>query len=104
MLLKHQQLKWRIKTKGLKGKNYTCVIHKVNPDGSFNRNRISSPLINESRLEVVSPTTARSDVMRSLFTLSSKDSNAKFIGAFFIVFLKVTFFFLVSVLGIKGNY
>lgn len=70
-----------IKTKGLKGKNYTCIIHKVNPDGSFNRNRISSPLINESRLEVVSPLTARSDIQRSLFTMSSKDSNSKFIGA-----------------------
>lgn len=70
-----------IKTKGLKGKNYTCIIHKVNPDGSFNRNRISSPLINESRLEVVSPLTARSDIKRSLFTMSAKDSNTKFIGA-----------------------
>ena len=70
-----------IKTKDLKGKNYTCIIHKVNPDGSFNRNRISSPLINESRLEVVSPLTARSDVQRSLFTMSAKDSNDKFIGA-----------------------
>ena len=70
-----------IKTKGLKGKNYTCIIHKVNPDGSFNRNRISSPLINESRLEVVSPLTARSDIQRSLFTMSAKDSNSKFIGA-----------------------
>ena len=70
-----------IKTKELKGKNYTCIIHKVNPDGSFSRNRISSHLINESRLEIVSPVTARADVMRSLFTMSAKDSNAKFIGA-----------------------
>ena len=70
-----------IKTKSLKGKNYTCIIHKVNPDGSFNRNRISSPLIKESRLETVSPSMARADVMRSLFTMSAKDSNSKFIGA-----------------------
>ena len=70
-----------IKSDGLKGKNYTCIIHKVNPDGSFNRSRISSPLIKESRVEVISPSMARSDIMRNLFTISAKDSNSKFIGA-----------------------
>lgn len=70
-----------IKRDGLKGKNYTCIIHKVNPDGSFNRNRISSPIVKESRLEVVSPSMARSDIERSLYTMSDKDATSKFIGA-----------------------
>lgn len=70
-----------IKTKGLKGKNYTCIIHKVNPDGTFNRNKISSPIINESRLEVISPRMAQSDVIRSLGIMSDKKNPSKFIGA-----------------------
>lgn len=70
-----------IKSKGLKGKNYTCIIHKVNPDGSFNRNRISSPIIQESRLEIISPKMAQSDVLRSLDIMSDKKNPSKFIGA-----------------------
>ena len=71
----------QIKEKGLKGKNYTCVIHKVNPDGNFNRNIISSPLIKESSLEVVSPQTAQLDVLESLSVINDKKSPSKFIGA-----------------------
>ncbi len=70
-----------IRSKGLKGKNYTCIIHKLNPDGTFNRNRISSPIINESRLEVISSKMAQSDVLRSLGIMSDKKNPSKFIGA-----------------------
>ncbi|MBQ9245862.1 hypothetical protein IJ182_06310 [bacterium] len=70
-----------IKEKGLKGKNYTCIIHKVNPEGNFNRNVISSPLIKESRLEVVSPQIAEDDIISSLASITKKKSPNKFIGA-----------------------
>ncbi len=70
-----------IKEKGLKGKNYTCIIHKINPEGNFNRNIISSPLIKESRLEVVSPEIAQDDVLKSLSEMTKRNSPDKFIGA-----------------------
>ncbi len=70
-----------IKEKGLRGKNYTCIIHKVNPDGNFNRNVISSPLKKESSLDVVSPEIAQIDVLSSLAAITSKKSPSKFIGA-----------------------
>lgn len=71
----------KINQKGLKGKNYTCVIHKVNPDGNFNRNIISSPIIKESNLDVVPPEIAQRDVLHSLSVINSKKSPSKFIGA-----------------------
>jgi len=70
-----------IKEKGLRGKNFTCIIHKVNPDGNFNRNVISSPLKKESSLDVVSPEIAQIDVLSSLAAITSKKSPSKFIGA-----------------------
>ena len=70
-----------IREKGLKGKNYTCIIHKITPEGKFNRSIISSPLIKESRLEVVSPQKAENDVLASLEAITSNNSKSKFIGA-----------------------
>ena len=70
-----------VKGSGLKGKNYTCIIHKATPDGQFNRNIISSPIIKESRLEVVSPEIAQDDVISSLNAITAKNPRNKFIGA-----------------------
>ena len=42
----------KIKSKDLRGYNYTCVIHKVNKEGNFNRNLISSPLVKESKNDI----------------------------------------------------
>ena len=70
-----------VKGNGSKGKNYTCIIHKVNPEGNYNRNIISSPIVQESRLDVVSPEIAKSDVLSSLFSITAKKSPSKFIGA-----------------------
>ncbi len=71
----------KIKSKNLHGKNYTCIIHKVNSDGDYNRNVISSPLIKQSRLDVISPETAKLDVLNSLLSISDKNNPSKFIGA-----------------------
>ena len=71
----------KIKGNGLKGKNYTCIIHKVNPEGNYNKNVISSPIVKESVLEVVSPESAKADVLTSLFRIKSKDTSSKFVGA-----------------------
>lgn len=71
----------KIKGNGLKGKNYTCIIHKVNPEGNYNKNVISSPIVKESVFEVVSPESAKADVLTSLFRIKSKDTSSKFVGA-----------------------
>lgn len=71
----------KVNLNGQRGKNYTCVIHKVNPEGDYNRNVISSPIINESRLSVVSAETAQEDVFNSLSAISSNEKKSKFIGA-----------------------
>ena len=52
-----------------RGKNYTCIIHKVNQDGQYNRNIISSPVIKFEKQEVISPETAKSDILSSLLKL-----------------------------------
>ncbi len=70
-----------VKTNGHKGKNYTCVIHKITPEGNFNRNVISSPIIKESSLDVVTPKTAQDDVINSLSVITSKKATSKFVGA-----------------------
>ncbi len=70
-----------IKENGLKGKNYKCIIHKLNSEGNFNRNIISSPVIKTSTLEVVSPEIAQNDVIKSLSDISNSNSKSKFIGA-----------------------
>ncbi|MCD7779110.1 MAG: hypothetical protein LUH05_00350 [Candidatus Gastranaerophilales bacterium] len=71
----------KLKGNGLKGKNYTCVIHKANSEGNFNRNIISSPIVKQSSLEVVSPDTAKLDILSSLDSITDKNKNSKFIGA-----------------------
>ncbi len=70
-----------VKGNGVKGKNYTCVIHKVNPDGNFNRNVISSPIIKKTSLDVVTPETAQNDILNSLCSITEKKSPSKFVGA-----------------------
>ncbi len=71
----------KIKSKGLHGKNYTCIIHKVTSDGDYSRNFISSPLIKESRLDVIPPEIAKLDVVNSLQAITDKKTPSKFIGA-----------------------
>lgn len=71
----------RIKSKNLRGNNYTCIIHKVNQDGDYSRNIISSPLIKQSKLDVVSPDVAKDDVITSLKAITAKERGSKFIGA-----------------------
>ena len=70
-----------VKKNGLKGKNYTCVIHKITPEGNFNRNIISSPIIKESSLDVVTPKTAQDDVINALSAITNKNASSKFVGA-----------------------
>ncbi len=67
--------------KPLRGKNYTCIIHKINQDGGYNRNLISSPIIKINKLDIVSPDTAKADILSSLLRLESKNRSSKFKGA-----------------------
>ena len=62
-------------------KNYTCIIHKVNPDGDFNRNLISSPVVQYETKDVVSPDMAKADVLTSILRIDSETSKSKFKGA-----------------------
>ena len=72
----------RVKTNGFYGNNYTCVIHKQNKDGYFNRNYISSPFIKETKTDVVSPEAAQTDILLSLLAITDKkNKSTKFIGA-----------------------
>jgi hypothetical protein len=70
----------KVKSKGTNSKNYTCVIHKVNPLGFYNKNVISSPK-QEAIVNIVTPEVAQSDVTKSLLSISDKNSKSKFIGA-----------------------
>ncbi len=71
-----------IETKGLlKGKNYTCIIHKINPNGGVNRNIIKSPIIKQNTIEQISPIAAYVDLVNSLAYISSDKTPSKFIGA-----------------------
>ncbi len=71
----------KIKSNDLRGYNYTCVIHKVNKEGNFNRNLISSPLVNESKNDIVTPLTAKEDVINHLNSITDKRKGTKFVGA-----------------------
>lgn len=71
----------RIKSKDLRGYNYTCVIHKVNSEGNYKRNLISSPLVNESHNDIVDSLTAKEDVINELASITEKRKGTKFIGA-----------------------
>jgi len=70
-----------LKDKSLKGKNYTCVIHKKDGQGNYTRNLTSSPLVKTTRIDVVTPRTAELDVLGSLAAISDENSDDKFIGA-----------------------
>lgn len=70
-----------IKDNDLKGKNYTCVIHKVNSEGNFNRSVISSPIVKETSADIVTPAVAESDIKYALSQITKKKSPAKFVGA-----------------------
>ena len=71
----------KIKSKDLRGYNYTCTIHKVNQEGNFNRNLVSSPLVRETRYDIVSPLTAKEDVINSLNSITESRKDTKFVGA-----------------------
>ncbi len=72
----------RVKSNGFYGNNYTCIIHKMNKDGNFNRNYITSPFIKETKTQVVSPEAAQADVLLSLNSITEKKKKGtKFIGA-----------------------
>ena len=63
------------------GENYTCVIHKIKPDGNYSRNIISSPIIKKSSIDTVSPQTARANVNKALIAITDKNASEKFVGA-----------------------
>ena len=72
----------KIKSKGLiRSKNYTCTIHKLNPNGSVNRSFISSPVIKTNISDVVSHDTANADIATSILKISNKNNGSKFKGA-----------------------
>ena len=71
----------KMKSKDLRGYNYTCVIHKVNQEGNYNRNLISSPLVKQSVNDIVTPQTAKEDVINHLNAITAKRKGTKFIGA-----------------------
>ncbi len=71
----------KIKSNGMRGYNYTCVIHKVNQDGMYNRNLISSPIVKESSDDIVTSQTAKEDVVNSLNAITAKRKGNKFVGA-----------------------
>lgn len=71
----------RIKSKNLRGYNYTCVIHKVNSEENYKRNLISSPLVNESHNDIVDSLAAKEDVINELASITEKRKGTKFIGA-----------------------
>lgn len=64
-----------------RGKNYTCIIHKVNQDGDYSRNIISSPVVKFEKQEVISSDSAKSDILSSLIKIDAKDRKSKFKGA-----------------------
>lgn len=71
----------QIKENGLKGKNYTCIIHKAGSDGNFYRNVISSPLLKETTSEIVTSEKADSDILASILSINDKNNKSKFVGA-----------------------
>ncbi len=70
-----------IKTGKATGENYTCVIHKIKPDGNYSKNVISSPIIKTSSLDTVSPETAQANINKALMAITDNNESAKFVGA-----------------------
>ena len=60
------------KVKGMPGNNYTCIIHKVNEDGDYNKDVISSPLVNKKYKDVV--------MLQKIFNHSSPEITLRYIG------------------------
>ena len=76
----------KVKKRVFSAKNYTCVIHKVNPDGNFNRSIMSAPVIKSTQKDVVTPLIAKADVLETeihallsdkLFAVRDKDKTGK---------------------------
>ena len=67
--------------KPLRGKNYTCIIHKINSDGEYSRNFISSPILKINQVDTVSQDTAKADILANLLRIDSKNRASKFKGA-----------------------
>lgn len=65
----------------LRGKNYTCIIHKINPNGNYSRNLISAPIQNENSKLIVSKASAKAEFLESVLNIGTKNSNGKFKGA-----------------------
>ncbi len=71
----------KIKTKDLKGNNYTCIIHKMVPNGRVSKNVISSPLIKESTLTTITPFQASDEIEDQLYSITDRKPGVKFVGA-----------------------
>ncbi len=71
----------KVKTKGLKGNNYTCIVHKRTPNGNYTRNVVRSPLIKENTLNLISPKNARTEIIDQLNSITENKKDNKFIGA-----------------------
>ena len=72
----------KIKSKGpIRSKNYTCTIHKMNPNGNVNRSYISSPVIKTNVSDIVSQDTANADILTAILKIGSKNKKSKFKGA-----------------------
>lgn len=71
----------KIKSNDLRGYNYTCVIHKVNQEGNYNRNLISSPIVKQTVNDIVTPQTAKEDIINHLNAITAKRKGTKFVGA-----------------------
>lgn len=70
-----------LKKSPLKGKNYTCIIHKADGEGNFIRNLTSSPIIKTNKSDTVTLKEAKSDILKAFNSISKKKSDNKFIGA-----------------------
>lgn len=71
----------KLNGRGVKGNNYTCVIHKITPSGNYSKNVVTSPIVKKSHLELVTPFEAKNDVVSSLQEMTRKGSDNKFLGA-----------------------
>lgn len=61
--------------------NYTCVIHKITPSGNYTKNVVTSPIVKNTRLELVSPYQAKKDIITSLSSITNGKPTDKFVGA-----------------------
>lgn len=71
----------KIKKQGLRGNNYTCIIHKAVPNGKVTKNVVSSPIIKENTTKLISSESATKNVKSYLNSVTDRKSPDKFIGA-----------------------